>query len=212
MIINRKRHHPFLEVLALCLIALPFTAGAREPAGLAGIDQQISDLAGHLDRYPAHIASRKELKQVQSRLDEALKLVNRLAAKEPGNAQIKWRLGELYRMAHNIDRPGAWENSERHLKEAIKLDPKGYGAWLSLGRLYAGTNLDYAKRAELCFISAQKLYGDKVLTEAHRGLFFVYYYQGRMQEAVREADIVLSVLPDDPAMPGLREIAKALDN
>jgi hypothetical protein len=26
------------------------------------------------------------------------------------------------------------------------------------------------------------------------------------------ADTVLSVLPDDPAMPGLREIAKALDN
>ena len=206
---GRERHHPFLEALAVCLIALPCGV---EAADLAGIDRQISSLAGQLDRYPAHRANRQELKRVESRLDRALRLGHRLAAKEPGDARIEWRLGELYRMAHNIDRSGAWENSERHLKEALNLDPQGYQAWLSLGRLYVSTNLDYAKRAEPCFISAQKLYGDRVLTEAHRGLFFVYYYQGRIKEAVREADIVLSLLPDDPAMSGLREVARALDD
>jgi hypothetical protein len=35
-------------------------------------------------------------------------------------------------------------------------------------------------------------------------LFFVCYYQGRLEEAEREADIVLSVLPDDPVMPRLK--------
>lgn len=195
------------RAVVVIFILFPYSAFGSGPSDLAKIDKAISDLQPYLGGYPPHVADSKELEAVTRRLDNALKYAREVMEKEPNSAQIMWRLGELYRMAHNANEKMAWNNSERFLKGAISLDPKIIEAHISLGQLYVNTDPKYAKAAENCFITAQKLAGNRVLPDAQSGLFFAYFYQGQFQKAVDEADIFLRARPNDPTMLRLREIA-----
>ncbi|MBF0550275.1 MAG: hypothetical protein HQK60_07050 [Deltaproteobacteria bacterium] len=202
-------------LISLSLVSLSLSAekqAAAPEAVLAEIDKSVSDLSPYLDGWPPNINSKKELNAVRTRLTKALKYANQALAKDPDNVQLLCRVGELYRMGHNIDMAKAWTNSEKALKRAIQLDPSMIEAWLTLGTLYVNTGLENAKRAEDCFLTAQKLYGDKPSVRAHRGLFFAYCYQARMPQALDEANLVLKLTPDDPQMKKLRDIVQSQIN
>ena len=130
----------FLKAFAVLLILVPSFVFGVEPSALDRIDQYISELFPYLGSYPPVVSNQKELAEVQAKLDAAITYTVNAMEKNPKDAQIKWRLGELYRLAHNSDQPKAWENSEKYLKEAISLDPKSVEAYLALGTLYVNTD------------------------------------------------------------------------
>ncbi|MBF0526462.1 MAG: hypothetical protein HQK56_15370 [Deltaproteobacteria bacterium] len=199
-------------IIGLSLVSYSLSAenqAAAPDAVLTEIDGYINELGPYIDGWPPNIKSKKELNAVRTRLTKVLKYANRALGEDPDNLQLLCRVGELYRMGHNIDMPRAWTNSEKALKRALKLDSKMIEAWLTLGALYVNTGLENAKQAEECFLTAQKLYGEKPLLRSHRGLFFAYCYQARMPQALEEANLVLKLTPDDPQMKKLRDIVQS---
>lgn len=69
-------------------------------------------------------------------------------------------------------------------------------AILSLANLWVNSRPDLAGRAELLFRAAQCNRGDKPLEEAQRGLFFAFYYQGKFNDAWRQARYLTQTWPE----------------
>jgi len=176
-------------------------------SSLDAVDAALAKLASHIDGYPPSFSDADEKKRVEKELDDLLTNLDKLQKQFPRDAEVERRFGNAYRMAHNLDREGAWPSSESHLKSALALDPSNIQAHLTLGSLYVNTDMKYAPAAEKEFREALRLSGDTPLPGAHIGLVFAYYYQGRFREAVAEADKYLVLRPDDSMMKQLREIA-----
>ncbi|WP_163362351.1 hypothetical protein, partial [Klebsiella aerogenes] len=75
--------------------------------------------------------------------------------------------------------------------------PKHVPALLVLGRLWVNSRPDLAPKAENLFRAAQCFTGEQPLEEAQRGLFFTFYYQGRMQAALQQSEYLVKTWPDD---------------
>jgi len=176
---------------------------------LKAIDSQIDNFYQSLDGFPPHFENDAQKQKTEANLKSTLKILNDLAQKYPDNLKIETRLGECYRMAHNLDWKGAWEDSERHLKKAISIKPQEPYPHLILARLYVNTDPRFAPAAEKEFHKVLELSGGKAGLEedAHRGLFFANYYQGKMKEAVAEADLYLKSHPENVEIKKLRDIA-----
>ena len=173
---------------------------------LQNIDDKIAWLNQYLDYYPPAITSEEQRKEVEKQLNDTLTYIEKALKEKPDSAELLWRLGNCYRLAHNLDMAGAWNNSEKALKESIKINSKLPEAHFFLGLLYVNTHPQYAPAAEKEFLTAQRLAGDKPWPALHSGLCFAYYYQGRFEDALRQADKYLKLEPDNPGMKRLREI------
>jgi tetratricopeptide (TPR) repeat protein len=196
------------------LVALPFGKAISQPSSsdipeLKTIDAQIDIFYKSLDVYPPQFADAAQKQKTETDLKSTLQKLNELAQKYPNNLKVETRLGECYRMAHNLDWKGAWEDSEKHLKKAIELKPDEPYPYLILGRLYVNTDPKLAPAAEKEFRKVLELGQGKAALEdaAHAGLFFSNYYQGKMKEAVAEADLYLKSHPDDSNIKTLRKVA-----
>ncbi len=78
-------------------------------------------------------------------------------------------------------------------------------AHLTLGLLYVGANPKFAPDAEREFKAALQQAGKEPLAAAHQGLVFAYVYQGRVKEALDEAELYLTIEPDDVSMQTIRD-------
>jgi hypothetical protein len=58
-------------------------------------------------------------------------------------------------------------------------------------------------------LKAQSLSGKKPLLQAHRGLAHAYYLLGDTKRALKEADIVLKLSPQDDEIRALRATIKS---
>lgn len=75
--------------------------------------------------------------------------------------------------------------------------------------LYVNFDFNYAAKAEQLFKKAIELSkGKNTLPEAFFGLFFSYYYQGKLVEAINTADKYIEQNPKDEDMRRLRKIAQ----
>jgi tetratricopeptide (TPR) repeat protein len=175
---------------------------------LQTIDEQIAWLSNYLEVYPPAITDEQERQEVEKRLTDTLAYIEKANKENPGNGELLWRLGNCYRLAHNLDRAGAWKKSEKALKAALRIDQKLADSHFILGLLYVNTHPQYAPAAEKEFLAAQRLAGNKPWPAIHGGLCFAYYYQERFDDALRQADKYLKLVPDDSAMKRLREIIR----
>jgi len=148
------------------------------------------------DSYPPNIESAEEMKNVIElfRQIETLLLDYSDELKNP-DPLVEFRLGELYRMGHNLDIESSWNKSEKHLKKAIKLNPKDYEAYNILGLLYV--NSGYPQQAEKVFLKAIDLSKPNHNLTAYSGLAFSYYYQGKRDEAIQMINQCLQIEPDN---------------
>jgi len=195
-----------LILALLFLLICPSSPARSKNCDFVGIHEKISYLREKIGMYPPRLTP-NELKLVKRKYENTTNDLNNCLKQDPNNAEIEWRLGECYRLGHNLDLKGAWDNSERHLKKALSLDPKNINAHIALGRLYVNTDTSFCPKAEDLFKKALELSKDKSLPEAHDGLFFSYYYQGKFEQAVKEADTILVLHPDDQTFKELREFA-----
>ena len=206
---NFNRLTAFLEK-TLCLSVVFFFIGLVIPADAFAADKEqirpnvislvdclISELQPYIASYPPNVRNKADRQKIHTQLNEAIVFTDILLSKDPDNPHLLWRMGELYRMAHNLDLKDAWINSEKALKKAIQIAPGIIEAHLTLGDLYVNTDLNHAKEAEKCFLTAQRISGEKPLIRAHRGLLFAYYYQGDMKKTLDEADLINALFPND---------------
>ena len=101
--------------------------------------------------YPPHFSTLHPEPVVRFRLDSLIGVLASHIALEPTRPDLEWRLGNLYRMAHNLDVPLAWDNARAHLVRALALDSTSTMAHLYLGGLYVATDTIYYTAADSHF-------------------------------------------------------------
>ncbi len=195
-------HKILIPLILLILIpsALLFFKSAFQGTSfdtrIKGLDTQINALYPKLGSYPPDVKDDSELKQVkndwQTAVSEGENLVKEVPEKD--QAYVHYQLGELYRLGHNLDAPQAFENSEKNLLLSINEDPNLIEAKFSLGSLYVNTSPQFAPKAEQLFLEAlAQAKGNNDLLRAYDGLFFAYYYQGKLSQAKIYVDKALEI-------------------
>lgn len=169
----------------------------------AAIDRTLHWLDSSIGNYPPHFSPAYPEPETRARLDSLANSLNASATRATASAEIEWRLGELYRMAHNLDVPDAWDASETHLKRALSLDAGSAMAHLVLGGLYLTTDPAYDAVAELHFRAVLQQPVDSVaqtfhaVARANRGLFELCLRRNDIPQAVGFAKKVLNSEPGD---------------
>lgn len=166
-------------------------------------------LEKHLDAYPPQVGSKEQLqkvKHVYARVEKAL-LKREVAAGK--DAKFKTRIGNFYRMGHNLDEKNAWEKSEKYLKEAIEIDPSEYEAYYLLGCLYVGSDVSLAPQAEKLFQIVREKSKGKLQADALWGLCVANWMQGKRKRTLELVTEYLELRPDDEAGLSMKKMAEA---
>lgn len=200
----------FFIVMAFILLCGVFAGASSTPQGdTKGIAAALDDLDGKIGVFPPNIASETEQADVEVQYRTVEKKLNEAIKASPDDKDLLFQRGRLYVMGHNLGVPGAWKQAEVDLLEVIRRKPDHEGALLQLGNHYVNTSPDLASRAERLFVEAQRVHGNKPLLAAHKGLIFAYYYQGRIREALHEAEVALKLAPKDKALARQKEIIES---
>ncbi|MBI4680409.1 MAG: hypothetical protein HY753_04165 [Nitrospirae bacterium] len=172
------------------------------------IDKKISYFDEIAGNYPPNIQTEAELAKV---IDEWNQTEKELISKSKGDsesANMELRFGHLYRYGHNLNIKETWDKSEMHFRKAISLSPDSIDAFIGLAVLYVNTSPDYAAKSEQLFKKAIELSKETIPLPALSGLYFSYYYQGKLAEAIEVADKYLQIKPDDEIMKFLKKTAQ----
>jgi tetratricopeptide (TPR) repeat protein len=171
------------------------------PAATAAVpDQilnQISSLEPKIGGWPPNIKSKSERLEVEKKYEGVKKLLDKALMKNPEDVELLFQRGRLQTMGHNMDLPGSWDGAEADFLAILKKDPKNENAMVELGNLYVNSDPRLAPKAEKLFINAQEVHGSQPLEGAQRGLFFAFYYQGRMKEALSQAEFLTKTWPNN---------------
>jgi tetratricopeptide (TPR) repeat protein len=191
-----------------CLLMLGATLAAGSPALQAHppVVAGLEDLDKVIGCYPPNINSEQERKQVEQKYDTALTTLNDQLKTKPDDAGLLLKRACLQRLGSNLDRKGALEAAEKDLLTILKTKPKHEGALIELGTLYVNSNPQLAPKAEALFKRAQEAHGKDLLEPAQNGLFFAYYFQAHMKEALAQTELMAKAWPDNKQYPHLREL------
>jgi hypothetical protein len=151
----------------------------------------LEPMIGH---YPADIKGDKDAAEVKARYEALKGDLDKALAQESGSEKLLAQRGYLQAMGHNADYAGAWDGATKET-DALGKDPNDVFAILALANLWVNSRPDLAVRAEMLYRAAQCNLGDAPLEEAQRGLFFAFYYQGKFQEAWRQARYLTQTWP-----------------
>ena len=204
----RRRGFP----IVLCALLLSCAMHHGRPAGeqrvLDLIDSRLAALAPLLRYYPPQFTSEDMRQEVIREWNETETELKVLAVTHPEDAEIQWRLGELYRFGYNLDLPGTGPECIAHLQRAIALKPGYVDAYLTLGIFYTDVGPEWARLGETNLRKAIDLSAPKPLPRGWRALTLAYYYQGRYADSVTAADTYLSLVPDDEDVRKFRSVAQ----
>lgn len=204
--------HALLVSLVVALMASPtfgrrFQADASGSleAGLRAADAERDALRPFIGGFPPQFDSSVSRDVATNRLNQLIANLSELSRKSPNNAEIEWRLGDAYRMGHNLDLEGAWQASEANSKLAMGHDPKCYQAYVTLGGLYVDSDPKRAGEAERLFKKAIDVAGNRPAWLAYRGLVFSYLMQRDGKKALKAANECLKRYPDQEDIRTLRD-------
>jgi tetratricopeptide (TPR) repeat protein len=191
---------------AVIAVAAPPGSSQVDTTGMAAA---IDDLESKIGGFPPNIASEGEQAEVEGQYQALEKKINAAIKSDPDDAELLFQRGKLHVMGHNLGIPGAWKQAETDLLEVIRRRPDHEGALLQLGNHYVNTSPDLAPRAERLFLEAQRIHGNEPLLAARKGLIFAYYYQGRIREALQQAETAVKLAPTDKGLARQKEIIES---
>jgi hypothetical protein len=165
----------------------------------------LEPVIGH---YPVEFKGGKDRAAVKSRYETLKRDLDKALAARPGDEKLLAQRGYLQAMGHNFDYPGAWEGATGDLTAALGKNPNDVFAILALANLWVNSRLDLAPKVEALYTAAQCNVGDRPLEEAQRGLFFAFYYQGKFQDAYRQALYLTKTWPEHKGYPTLVELGR----
>lgn len=185
------------------------TSPGNSRTDMKGMAGEIADLEFKIGGFPPNIVTEDEQQEVEAQYHGLEKKLNAAVKADPDNTDLLFQRGKLRVMGHNLGVSGAWKQAETDLLEVIRRRPDHEGALIELGNQYINTSPDLAPRAERLFLEAQRVHGDEPLLPARKGLIFAYYYQGRIRDALHEAEIALKLAPKDKALARQKEIIES---
>jgi len=172
-------------------------AGAfASPTTVAEDDPDLVALRAVADSFPPQLdgdAARAHAVALFESLETRLLAA---VAAAPADYELRTRLGDLYRMGHNLDVDGADEKAVQRLREAIALAPEKAEARALLGIQYTGSGHPVEGERELR--AALPLATDNVLHSVQIALAFSCYQQGKFADSARYAGEYLQTHPDSP--------------
>jgi hypothetical protein len=198
--------HAILLSLLLTL-ALCFDCAA-EGTKAQGMEQRISELEPFIGGFPPNLEKDEDLRFVEAKYDRIKQDLDVLIKKSPKDLELLFLRGHLQVMGHNFDKKGAWNGAETDLLKVLRADPKHERALVEIGLLYVNTNPGIAPKAQEFFNRAQAVHGSEPLEPAQQGLFFCLYYQGRIKEASKQADLLRKQFPNSPKYQQLYEVTQ----
>jgi tetratricopeptide (TPR) repeat protein len=175
----------------------PQKALAGADRGLAGLDDAST--------FPPRATGDTALERLRGRWRQVEKSLERLRRQYPDDPRVLRRLGECFRLGHNLGVSGAAERAEAYLLRAEVLGPDDAETFIALGALYADSSMENGPLAETRFRRALKLAGKERLPQVWWGLAVSLYYQGRRAEALEAIDRVIALQPRDRSARKLRE-------
>jgi tetratricopeptide (TPR) repeat protein len=202
---GRKTMARFKKTLAALALAALATVSEADPS----FEARIKALEPAIGHYPADIKDKAEAAQVKARYEALKRDLDKALKTHPGDEKLLAQRGYLQAMGHNFDYPGAWDGADKDLRAALGKDPNDVPAILALANLWVNSNPALAGKAELLYRGAQCNLGDQPLEEAQRGLFFAFYYQGKIKEAHDQAEFLVHTWPDNKTYTSLAEIGRA---
>jgi tetratricopeptide (TPR) repeat protein len=193
------------RTLACCLLAaigLATSTAAVEQA--SNLDADLAKLQAVADSFPPEINTPAD----RSRVEALWKSVETRLLQAPAHDfETELKLGNLYRMGHNLDIKDAWEKAVAHLNEASRLRPDSPLPLTMLGVHYSGSG--HAADAVAPLQRALALSGDQPSPAIYANLAFAYYQLGESEKVVQYANAYLKTNPDSSAMKLLKERSEA---
>jgi tetratricopeptide (TPR) repeat protein len=199
------------RVQALAIFVAVGLAAAANAAIAAQIPEQLDRDLGKLEGIAGSFPTLAETPEQRAEA-EALwhsletRLLQVLQA-SPHDFEAELRLGDLYRMGHNLDIEGSWDKAVIHLKEAARLQPDSPAPLMRLGAHYAASG--HAAEAEPVLLRAVALSGGKPASATLFYLLFTDYQLGQFEKVVSYANELLKEVPDWPAVKFYKERAEA---
>lgn len=160
--------------------------------------------------HPPNIRSREEFEAVKKRYDDLKSELDGLIIASPKDQNLLFMRGYLQSMGHNFDYPGAWQGSTDDLRSVLNANPAHIPALLELAKLWVNSDPALAPNAEKLFRSAQCYEGNEPLEEAQKGLFFAFYYQGKMKEALGQSEYLKQTWPQNQQYRQFNEMTRAV--
>jgi tetratricopeptide (TPR) repeat protein len=188
-----------LTVLALATAANAIAAGQ----GPDSLDADLAKLQAVADSYPPEVRGPED----RSRVEALWRSVEARLLQAPHDFETELKLGNLYRMGHNLDVKGAWDKAVAHLNEAARLKPDSPLPLTMLGAHYSGSG--HAADAVAPLQRALSLSGDKPAPAIYANLAFAYYQLGESEKVVQYATAYLKTNPDSSTMKLLKERSEA---
>lgn len=194
----------------LLLLSTPQRAvadGSKSGGLPPGIDATIGKLDELAGGYPPNADTPRAVARARRLARSAIGQLKRYAAAHGDWWGIEYRLGDCYRIGHNVDLSGAYEGAQSHLKKAIEMAPKEPAPLVQLGWLYVNSDPARGGDIERLLLRAIELAKPNRLIEAHRGLVYGCYYQAKWDDAIKEADFCLAANPKDEGIKRMKEFA-----
>ena len=135
---------PIIAVLVVAATLLyqggnqPHLPTGTPSSSFAHVDQELVSLRATVGGYPPRFLAGTSRESEATRLRNVIAELTSGIEREPESCEVLWRLGDAYRMAHNLDEPGSAETSLAVLQKALTNDPKCMRAHLTLGLLFVG--------------------------------------------------------------------------
>ena len=170
------------------------------------VDLAIADLELVIGFWPPDIADQEEFDLIEEKYDQTMLELDRLLEGNRDSLKLRVKRGRLHRMGHNFDKDGAWQRAETDLLTVLEMDSENVPAMVEIGLLYVNSELEFAPRAQRYFERAQQIQGEEPHEAAQVGLFFSYYYQGKLKKAREKALLLNEHFPNVEKYQNLLEI------
>ena len=172
------------------------------------VKARVSSLEPIIGAHPPNIASQEEFDSIKSRYEELKSELDQLVEESRGDEELLVTRGRLQSMGHNFDYPGAWQGSTDDFKAVLDKNPANIDALVWLGSLWVHSDPSLAAKAEGLFRAAQCFKGKEPIERAQAGMFFALYYQGKVIEAYRQSEFLVSNWPKDEKYRILNETTR----
>lgn len=143
--------------------------------------------------WPTRLRTFDEREDAFARWEKARDFAEALVIEEPHSLEAKTALGDLLRMGHNMDVPGAAALADQLLQEVIAVDPDHFYATYSLACLYVTMNPQLAPIAESLLLKAEALSAPVEIADIYQGLGYACLYQDRIEDAIAHFEHVLAM-------------------
>lgn len=179
-------------------------ATAEQLSSQSSLEEAVDHLNQYIGSYPPRIESDKHKAEIYQEwkkcLQEALALRQELGDTE----KVLFLLGELYRQGHNMDVEGAASKAQAIYDISLSRFPDSYEIHLFASYFYLSINPRYAPKGEAILDRLREIVGNRNDFEVERGYLFAYLYQDRIDEAIQQAEHILT-LKSDPMIEKILE-------